>query len=293
MAGVLDTFLDESSDRQQEHVFCVAGLLANRIIYRPLEVKWVERLRKDGIEYFRSSDCKSVRGAFVHLRTKCGSLEAAKRLAGAVRTDLEDLLHSVPWVGFATGVIVSEYRAVLKTFPEARRCYAEDPTVAAYQQVMYEVTRTVRRKAKGFGVTFIVDDSTYSPRIRHSFNAMKINHPTVGASANGCLPSDDKDTPALQMADLFTSLAKDMFLESVKTGSTYVDVGRWSNHIDRMGRFDAEAMLRSLARTFKSPRFLKGALARQFIPERKLSRGERKRMRRSLWSKGAQETRDA
>jgi len=281
--GVLDTFIDESSDREQRNIFCVAAVLANEFIYKPLEEKWTERLNADGIDYFRASDCRSVHGAFEHLRKKCGSLEAAKKVADAVWFDLESLLLTSPWLGFSTGVIIPEYKAVWEASLEARRCYAKDPTVAAYHQTMYEVTRTVRKKAKGFQVMFVVDDSTYSDKIRDAFKGMKINHPTIGSSAKGCIPLNDKDTPALQMADLFASITKDLFLQAIKQGGKYMELGKWHNHIDRIGKLNAEAMLNSLRHTFNSPRFLKGTIARQHVPEPKITKGEKKRIRRALW----------
>jgi len=42
MAEMLDTFMDESSDQEQKDVFCVAAVLANEKIYRPLEDEWVK-----------------------------------------------------------------------------------------------------------------------------------------------------------------------------------------------------------------------------------------------------------
>ncbi|MGD0325958.1 MAG: DUF3800 domain-containing protein [Terriglobia bacterium] len=282
MAEILDTFMDESSDQEQKDVFCVAAVLANEKIYRPLEDEWVKRLDEDGIKYFRASDCKSVRGAFEHLRKKCGSFEAAKKVADAVREDLEHLLIPSHWIGFGAGVIVPEYKAVLREFPEARFFFSEDETVPAYTQVMYEVAREVRKKAKGFGVAYIVDDSTYSEKIVHAFYATKKNHPTVGTSMKTIAPLDDKETPALQMADLFASVVKDIFLDWLAHESSGPDLGEWHSHVERIGRFDKAVMAKSLLKTFKSSRFAKGTLARQFIPERKMTKSEIKQQRRAL-----------
>jgi hypothetical protein len=290
MTQVFDSFLDESSDKTQKDIFCVAAFLANERLWKPLEERWVKRLQQDQVRYFRASDCKTVHGPFEHLRKVHGSFDAAKKVADALRADLEDLLVPSRWIGFCLGVIIPEYKAVLQEFPEANRCYGKDPTVAAYQQIMYEVVRVVRKKAKEFGVAFIVDASTYSARIRHAFEAMKTNHPTIGQSAKTCAPFDDKETPALQMADLLASVTKDIFLEWLRKGTQYPELGKWHDHIERIGKVDAALMLRTLTRTFKSPRFVKGTLARQFIRQTKVTKGERKRMRRALWLKEPHET---
>jgi len=280
MDKVLDTFMDESADKEQKEVFCVGAVLANEQIYKPLEAEWLNRLQKDDLEYFRASDCKSVHGAFEHLRKKYGSFEAAKKVADAVREDLESLLVSRPWIGFCTGVIVPEYRAVLTEFPEARFFYPEDETVPAYRQVMYEAARQVRKNAKEYGVAYIVDNSTYSERITHAFYATKQNHPIVGSSMKTIAPMDDKETPALQMADLFTNAMKDIFLKWLVSGEASPELGHWHNHVDRIGRFDKAVMARSLLKTFKSPRLAKGTLARQYISPSKPSKRDLKRMRR-------------
>jgi hypothetical protein len=284
---VLESFIDDSSDQTQRDVLCVSGFLANQELYKAFEKQWIERLRQDGVRYFRAADCKAVRGSFEHLRKIHGSFPAAKKVADAVRADLEALLvsPSCHWMGFCLGVTIPEYKAVLREFPIATRFYARDPMVAAYTQIMYEVARTVRRKARGFGVAFVVDDSTYSERIRRAFEAMKINHPTIGRSAETCTPSDDKETPALQMADLLASLTRDILLEWLTRGGPHPELGKWYGHIERIGRWDREHMLRSLRRTLMSPRFTKGTLAPQLMPQPKMTKSERKKQRRTLLRK--------
>jgi hypothetical protein len=187
-AQVLDAFIDESSDQKSKEVFCVAGFLAHERFWKALEEQWVKRLRADGVKYFRSTDCKSVRGPFEHLRKVYGSLVAAKKAADTLRADLESILVSPQshWHGFSLGVVIPEYNHILKKYPESRIFYAKDPTVAAYSQIMYEIVRTVRRKARKFGVAYILDASNYSNRIKHAFDAMKVHHPRVGVSAKSC-----------------------------------------------------------------------------------------------------------
>jgi hypothetical protein len=275
---------DESSDQQQQEVFCVAAFLANETYWRPLEVRWVNRLHEDHIEYFRASDCKAVRGAFNHLRKKHGSFLKAQEVADKLRADLENILLTPPspWIGFAAGVVISDYDAVRQVFPEARYFFGEDKTVPAYRQVMYEVARTVRRKAKEFGIAYIVDDSTYSQEIKQAFDATKNNHPTVAASMKTIAALDDKATPALQIADLFANVCKDIFLDWLRGGAQHPEFGKWHDHIDRMGKFDKGVMLHSLLKTLNSPRLAKGTLARQFIPEHRITKSKRKQMRRKL-----------
>src|SRR5208282_3838669 len=135
------------------------------------------------------------------------------------------------------------------------------------------------RKAKDFGVAYIVDDSTYTERIKQAFDATKTNHPTVATSMKTIAALDDKETPALQMADLFANVCKDIFLDWLRSGAQHPEFGKWHDHIDRMGKFDKGVMLHSLLKTLKSPRLAKGTLARQFIPEHRITKSKRKQMR--------------
>jgi hypothetical protein len=292
MTQLLESFLDESSDQEQKDIFCVAAFLANERLWKPLEDRWVKRLQQDHVKYFRASDCKAVRGAFDHLRKEYGSFLEAKKVADTLRAELEDILVSSHWIGFGLGVVMPDYKAVLQEYPIARRFYAEDPTVAAYSQIMYEVAREVRKKAKGFGVAYIVDDSSYSDKIRHAFDAMKVNHPTIGVSAKTCAPFDDKDTPALQMADLLANVTKDIFLEWLPRGGPYAELGKWHDHFERFGKWDKKHMVKSLGRNLTSPRFVKGTIARQPVPQIKMTKSERKQKRRILPNELIRETRN-
>ena len=229
---VLDTFIDESSDQTRKDVFCVAGFLAHEHFWKPLEERWVKRLAEDGVKYFSAKDCKSVQGPFSHLRKVHGSLEEARKVANSIRADLEDILVPPPelppsqWHGFSLAVVIPEYNHVRDEYPESRVFYAKDPTVAAYSQIMYEIVRAVRRKAKKFGIAYIIDQSNDFKKINHAFKAMKVNHPVIGFSAKTCAPFDDKQTPGLQMADLLASVSKDISLEWLASGRKHPEIGK-------------------------------------------------------------------
>ena len=106
---MFDSYLDESSDQRQECVVCVASFLARERHWRHIQQLWMDRLAKDGIEYFSAKECKAVQGPFRHLRRIHGSLEAARAVAAGIRFDLEAILLSESqWRGFCVGVIVPD-----------------------------------------------------------------------------------------------------------------------------------------------------------------------------------------
>jgi hypothetical protein len=283
-APVLTSYLDESSDEKQQQVLCVAACCATDTNWLQIQRYWAARLAKDGVQYFRASSCKAVSGPFFHLRRTHGSFAAARVVADKIRADLEDSLLAFPWAGFMLGVILPDYKEILDTLPEARAFFVKDPIEHAYSQIMYEVTRTVRKKAGGRAAAFVIDQSVYSPKIIAAYNAMRGNHPTIAKSSKTISPLDDKTTGPLQVADLIASVAKDMFLDWLsRPKDRYAPLpAKWQNHIERIGTWDKAHFLRALIKTLESPRLVKGTLARRPRPERKLSKSARKKIRKEL-----------
>jgi hypothetical protein len=287
----LKSYLDESSDEKQEHVFCVAACCATDKNWDGIQRRWLDRLQVDNVKYFRASSCKAVSGPFFHLRRVHGSLAAARRVAERIRADLENILLTSAWAGFMLGVVIPDYKGVLAAYPVARAFFAGDPTEHAYSQVMYEVTRTIRRKAKNHAAAFVIDQSLYSDKVIAAYNAMRQNHPTVAKTAKTILPLDDKETASLQVADLLASVAKDTFIEWLKDPTQrYAPLPeKWRNHFERIGRWDKPHFLRSLTKTLESPRLKQDKLARRARPEHKLSKRERKKIRREIIANLAKE----
>jgi hypothetical protein len=176
---ILQAHIDESSDREQENVLCVGGILAHPVSLAAIQSKWLERLKfPDEIDYFRATDCRRVDGAFFKLRNKYGS--GAQAVADKIRGDLEGILLSYSWIGFGIGVLIPDYREIWNSFPTTRRFYRRDPAEAAYAGLFFEIARAAQKNAPDHRVAYIIDDSTYSGMISDAFDGVKINHPEVG-----------------------------------------------------------------------------------------------------------------
>jgi hypothetical protein len=278
---LLPAHIDESSDREQENVLCVCGILAHPVILAAIQSKWLERLKfPDEIAYFRATDCRRVDGAFFKLRKKYGS--GAQAVADEIRDDLEGILLSYSWIGLGIGVLIPEYREIWNSFPPARRLYQEDPAEAAYAGLFFEIARAARKNAPDHRVAYIIDDSTYSGMISAAFDGLKINHPEVARAMATLASKDDKLTPPLQMADLLASLVKDNFLQWRASGKPECVPleEKWHDHFELIGRWDKEHMLISMADTLSDPRYGAGLLARKPLPQptrQELKRGEKLR----------------
>jgi len=286
----VDSYLDESSDEKREQVFCVGGIIAGAGHWTSIQEEWVKRLGK--IEYFSTKDCRNLTGPFRKLVQEYGSVRAARKVADKIRSSLEDVLLSVDWwAGFGLGVIIPDYREAFHVTPSVRLFFdGDDPTVPAYQQMMYEIARRVRRQTpkQKIAVVYFIDKSSYSQRIQDAHGAIKVNHPTIGKSLVAPpIPLDDKTTPALQAADLMAGVVKDAFVEWIGKGRSAEGVRldqRWVPHFaEHIGIWDKRHMLRTARRTFTSKRFFTGKLAHQ--PASPVTARERKRRQRVLIQK--------
>lgn len=117
---ILESFLDESADEQQEAAFCVGAFLCAKDILKVIQNAWVSRLQAENVAYFRASDCKAARGPFGGLRKTNGSLDLAKQAAFKIRTDLESILLSSHWIGFGLCVDLPEIRERLVCAPGSK-----------------------------------------------------------------------------------------------------------------------------------------------------------------------------
>ncbi len=166
----------------------------------------------------------------------------------------------------------------------------DDPTVPAYRQLMYEIALRARRKTpdQKIAVAYFIDESNYSGRIQDAHRAIKVNHPRIGESLVAPpIPMDDKETPALQAADLIAGMLKDAFVEWISKGKPQEGVAldnKWMRHFDdEIGIWDKSHTLRTVRKTQTSKRFFAGTLARQ--PAKPVSARERKRRQRVLVQK--------
>jgi len=64
MVGLI-VALDASGDKNTA-VLAVAGLLSNETNWRDFREQWLERIKKDGIEFFRAVDAATFHGPFEH-----------------------------------------------------------------------------------------------------------------------------------------------------------------------------------------------------------------------------------
>lgn len=262
--------LEDSADQKRERIFVASGLAARELVWNDVEDQWWARLSQDNVAYFRSSDCKRLDGPFRHLRSQ----KNGREIANLLRDELETYLVSANVSGFALGVVMADYREVLQKVPAAQIFYEDDPTVMAFYHLMYEINRTIRRKAKGCSVAFIYDKSSASEKVAHAFNALKTAHPVSGRSMATFAPLDDRDHAPLQAADMLGDVCRGIFESWLNQGRPRcVPIPeRWQSNLVFTGKFDKEYLIYTVQTNLANPRFRKGLL-----PVRKMGSKERRR----------------
>jgi len=202
---VLACHMDESSDAMQEKIFVVAGYLARTEIWYEVERQWAARLRCDGIEYFRTSDCFNFRGPFAKI-LRDNPQTKAREIRDGIVEDLRLIVRSFDLAALCFVGVMPDYRAVLSE-PYSEYVFQNDPYLHAYEALLYNVSALV---CDGVSepVAFVVDDHSKALQLLARWPEIKRNSPKASPCMGTLAPLDDRMTPALQMADLLSNSTK-------------------------------------------------------------------------------------
>ncbi len=271
---VFKSSLDESADQLRERLFVAAGLIGFEGDWKPIEKRWGDILDEHQIAYFKTSECKTLDGEFRKYR----SVLNGREIANQIRGKLENVLISSHLGAFGLAIVMQDYLQVLREVPEAKSFYEDDPSaVPAFYHLIYEINRTIRRKAKGSFVAFLYDDSPVSEKINHAFSALRQVHPVSSRSMVTLAPLDDRNHPALQAADMWADIARQEVYEPwLAHGRHRIEAPEgWKPNVVWMGMFDREYLLYTIQKNLSNPRFKNGLL-----PTREMGRNQQRRNKR-------------
>jgi len=206
----LGFYMDDSADRSRKTVFSVAGFLGYGLDWDDLEKEWEKRVKRDGIDYFRTYDCKSLSGEFEKLVLKYG-LTTARVFADAMLKDLKDMVHKAPLAAYCLGVLMDDFREAIK-HPDAQMVLTDDPYFAAHQQVIILVALDACRLTPPEPVAFVYDEHSKAKALAGGWNEFKKNNPNSAKCMTTLAPLDDRQTPALQIADLIANTTTEIFV---------------------------------------------------------------------------------
>jgi hypothetical protein len=211
---LLKTFIDDSADERQEKVVIAGAFIGRMGQWSEIKTKWRRRLRREGIEYFRSTEYNSLSGQFFKFRDpvkypKPAGSKAAKQL----RNDLEEIVRKSKTVGVAVCIPMPLFNSFRERNSTTAQIFTE-PFQLALQLLFKELSNAVKAEiGDGHCLTFVVDDSSSAQRIEKVYLEFKRINPELALNMEGLTHLNDKTCPPLQVADMMASIAKEVYSE--------------------------------------------------------------------------------
>lgn len=221
--GFMFTAMDESADKNREHVFVVAGYLARQKNWAEIERRWILRLEMESnpqpMRYFSSNECMYLTGEFERFKDKDKYPKPKGReAANKIRDDLMEIMKKAPAGGFAFGLPMRVYRQMQKS-SRARKILHADPYIEMYSMSMIIVAGELEDEfLKGLfpvreTVAFLCDDHDKSVNVKALYGDLLKHNPNCAQWMGSLSYMDNKKSPALQAADLLAAQSKDVLFE--------------------------------------------------------------------------------
>jgi Protein of unknown function (DUF3800) len=232
-------FLDDSKDQTQSKILVSAGFIGDKQQWHSLRIAWKKILKRNGIDYFKTSEYKMLTGEFAKFRSY--PKPAGREKAREIRNKLQSVLEAhrgIAAVGIAIPMV--DYNKVCER-PEAAEIFRGGPYHRALEAVLLEAVRCVRRLPGENLVAFVHDDGYDFDELRAVYNSFKINNPKLAKYMTGFQSLSDKDHPPLQLADMaanFTLAAASEWLingrrtvEPKEMRANVQKLGIWTGHV--------------------------------------------------------------
>jgi hypothetical protein len=248
---IYDCFLDDSKDEKQEHIVLSAGFFGTKQEWGNMRAQWGKILRDEGIEYFKTSEFKSLDGQFerfhdeVKYPTPVGRDEARR-----IKAALQDVMKRHSLIrGIGITIPVADYNEVCAR-PEAQGVMFGSPYHRALESVMHETVKVVRSMPGGNNnrVAFVHDEGSDSGELYKVYLNFKTNNPNTAKFMAGFSSLDDKIHPPLQAADMLANNTLSIGMEWLKENRAVEKQIEMQSSIQKLGIWDTHFMLSVLKR---------------------------------------------
>jgi hypothetical protein len=191
---VLRAFCDESYDGESR-IYTVGGFVARDKEWAGLAKRFKLRCLTDSIPCYHAADCEGRYGEFKHL---------SKDQTVQLNTDLIDEMLKTRIVGFATSVILEDYRKVQQSSEKATRILGPSPYFLAMQMFLVSVCGEIHADRPNYRVAFIFDQQEqFSGRARQLYVEVKRKNPNAARCMGTLSYADRRRFVQLQVADKF------------------------------------------------------------------------------------------
>jgi hypothetical protein len=219
MFAVHDCYLDDSKDKRQEIAYVCAGFYGTEEVWRLFDKAWRKQLRAEGIDYFKSSECNSLSGQFEKWKNLHAPL--GHQAAQLIKQRLKQVaLRFRGLHGVGVALPVEEHEAVLKhenasqVFPEQHMYHR------VFEVALLAATKEACVRPRDLMV-FVHDDGPDFGQLLAIFKDFKGKNPNAGKLMTAFFPMDDKDTSALQLADMFANSVQGLTVGLLNGSGTF------------------------------------------------------------------------
>lgn len=256
-AMILPAYLDDSADKHRERLFATGGVLCKPLEWFDVECKWEKELKKHGINYFRTSDCKWLDGEFRKYRSLTDYPKPkGRQKAQEIRSNLEGIVGNSHVLGFGIAIHMKDLRRFLRTESQARIVFpSDDPYVMGFYALMFQIVYQVMENTSKSVIAFVCDQEiTHRDELNEAYRQLQTNHPEMADLMGSLTQMDDKKCAPLQVADLMAGVTKDYFEELLANGTEPPLPVALQNNIDFLALYDEKHMHTVLAKNLKARR---------------------------------------
>lgn len=212
-------YIDDSSDQDKKIAVVAGAFIASVGEWSKLRPRWKNRLKRDGLKYFRSSDYSKLTGEFSKFRdlAKYPKPEGSNA-ARALRDDLEAIVGETIIDGISNIIPMDIYNEFRATVPRASEIFTADAFEAALQTTMIECAFAVRDHFAGTNnqVAFICDGSSKAAKYTKLYTEFKKKNPKIAQVMRRIVHLDDKKLIPLQAADMMANATKELAVKMIQ-----------------------------------------------------------------------------
>jgi hypothetical protein len=213
--------LDDSKDGRQEIAYVCAGFYGSRYAWEKFEIVWQAQLAKEGIEYFKTSECVRLTKQFA--KFKKFPAPHGKDAALQVRERLRQLILNAKGIHkIGVAVPVREYKAVM-AYPSAHLVFGERGIYhRAFELTLLRAVRLTCTSSKD-AIAFFHDDGDDYSELLALYKSFKKHNRETAPYMKGFMPLNDKERGSIQAADLIANLVLGTSIGTIENKSTQAE----------------------------------------------------------------------
>jgi hypothetical protein len=206
---ILDCYMDESVDGDNEIAYCVAGVIGTKAQWDWLEEQWREVLDDNGIKYFKNSECSGLTGEFLRFRTSpIMPTPEDRSKAFAIRQTLLALCVNSRITVNGVTVDLKAFKTVVTT-PDKQDAFGGTPYYHCYCLAIQECALTIKEHRPEDSLAFGFDEhEEYGKILQRAYSELKHVRPDLSPHLATIAPFDDKQFIPIQVADLFAAMVR-------------------------------------------------------------------------------------